>query len=117
MNKSEEIRVVSETGGAKGQKLERYDLIPVEPLAELARVYGAGAKKYAERNWEKGYDWGLSFAALQRHVQLFWSGESIDEETQRHHLACVIFHAMAMMEFERLGKGTDSRSGNTHVRD
>jgi hypothetical protein len=31
-----------------GDKL-RYDLIPVGPLAEVAKVYTIGAKKYADR--------------------------------------------------------------------
>ena len=97
------------TGGQKGSKMERYDLIPVEPLAEVARLYGVGAAKYAERNWELGYAWHLSYAALQRHANLFWGGESLDAETKRHHLASVIFHAMALMEFETQRKGTDDR--------
>ena len=108
MNEAE-VRVVSETGGEKGKKLARFDLIPVEPLWELARLYGAGASKYADRNWERGFDWSLSYAALMRHATLFWSGEDIDPETLRHHLASVVFHAFALMEFQAKGKGTDDR--------
>lgn len=107
---SGEVRTVSPTGGEKGQKLERFDLIPVLPLAEVARLYGAGASKYADRNWELGYAWSLSYAAMQRHANLFWGGESTDPETKRHHLAAVIFHAMALMEYEYKGKGTDDRA-------
>lgn len=254
-----EVRVRSDSGGEKGRKPERYDLIPVEPLAEVARLYGAGAEKYTrrgtcscaaiivqhmptiaadratresfdkvirnmpngsdktavvgalrilnasgpttsneatrpqgsgavehmdsppsstkqsspnraasverpresgtlttitppgesevpsvtdaisvlgswsddpppgfmqhlpgcpaltivsgDRNWELGYDWALSYAALSRHLNQFWGGESFDPETGRHHLSAVIFHAMALMEFERRGIGTDTRSG------
>lgn len=106
----EEVRVTSESGGQKGQKLARFDLLPVEPLTEVARLYGRGAEKYADRNWELGYPWSLSFAAMQRHAWLFWGGESIDPETQRHHLASVVFHALALMEFEARSKGTDDRS-------
>lgn len=97
------------TGGQKGSKLARFDLLPVRPLFEVARLYGAGAAKYEDRNWERGFNWSLSFAALQRHALLFWAGEQLDPETQRHHLASVIFHAMALMEFEAGGKGTDDR--------
>jgi hypothetical protein len=97
------------TGGQKGDKLARFDLIPVVPLWEVARLYGAGASKYADRNWELGYPWHLSYAAMMRHAALFWNGESFDEETQRHHLASVIFHAMALIEFEAREKGTDDR--------
>ena len=107
---SDEVRVTSATGGQKGQKLERFDLIPVGALLEVARVYGKGAEKYADRNWELGYAWSLSFAAMQRHAWAFWSGHSRDNETGVHHLASVIFHAMALMEFEGRSKGTDDRS-------
>ena len=106
----DEVRVTAPSGGEKGKKLARYDLLPVEPLREVARLYGRGAEKYADRNWELGYDWSLSFAAMQRHAWAFWGGESIDPETERHHLASVVFHAMALMEYEAKGKGRDDRS-------
>jgi len=105
-----EVRSVDEvTGGEKGVKLQRYDLIPVAPLEEVAKVFGKGAEKYEDRNWERGYAWSSSYASLQRHAQAFWDGESIDKEQERHHLGAVIFHAMALMEFELRGKGTDDR--------
>lgn len=107
---SKETRVIDPlTGGEKGQKLARFDLIPVGPLWEVASLYGAGAAKYADRNWERGFAWSLSYAALQRHANLFWNGESMDTETKRHHLSSVIFHAMALMEFESKKLGTDDR--------
>ncbi len=65
----EEVRIVNETtGGEKGQKLARFDLIPIGPLTRLAEHYGKGAAKYADRNWELGYDWSLSYGALMRHL-------------------------------------------------
>jgi hypothetical protein len=105
-----EVRVVDpETGGVKGKKLARFDLLPVGPLFELARLYGTGAEKYDERNWERGFAWSLAFAAMQRHAWLFWGGESVDPETRRHHLSSVVFHAFALMEFEVRGRGVDDR--------
>lgn len=87
------------TGGAKGGKPERFDLLPWAELAEVARLYGQGAKKYDDRNWEKGYELSLSFAAMMRHATLFWSGEDHDPETGCNHMASVVFHALAMMRF------------------
>lgn len=98
------------TGGKKGRKLARPGLIPVAPLMELARLYGAGSLKYEDRNWEKGYDWSLSFDALFRHAYQFWGGQSVDPETGVHHLAAVAWHAFALMLFEDEGLGTDDRS-------
>lgn len=94
-----ETRTVSSTGGEKGVKPERYDLIPVEALAKVARLYGRGAEKYEEHNWRKGYEWSKSYAALQRHANQFWAGEDIDEEMQLPHLTSVIFHALALLTF------------------
>lgn len=104
-----EVRITSDTGGMKGQKDYRYDLIPAEPLESLAHHYGKGAKKYAPNNWKKGYAWSLSYAALMRHLQAWWMGERIDPETGSHHLTAVVWHAFALMWFEYKGVGTDDR--------
>lgn len=97
------------TGGQKGTKLERYDLIPVGPLAEVARIYGKGAQKYADRNWEKSYKYSLSYAALQRHVNAFWAGEDKDAETGCSHLAAAVFHCFALMQFQETNPEQDDR--------
>lgn len=94
-----EVRTVSSTGGAKGVKLERFDLIPAEAMRLLARLYGEGAKKYAARNWEAGYEWSKSYGALQRHLWLFWSGEDIDEETGVPHVINAAWHCLAIAQF------------------
>lgn len=105
MSGQEERTTNATTGGQKGTKIERYDLIPAEPLRLLAELYGHGAKKYAERNWERGYNWSLSFAALQRHAWAFWSGEELipedpdDPTAGMPHLAAVAWHAFAMLEW------------------
>ena len=104
-----EVRKTSSTGGQKGSKAARFDLIPVGPLTDVAKLYGFGATKYDDRNWEKGYDWSLSYAALMRHVTQFWNGEDLDEETQLPHLASVVFHALAMMEWLKTHPEFDNR--------
>ena len=97
------------TGGQKGSKLARFDLLPYDVLTLVAEHFGKGAAKYEDRNWERGYDWGLSMAALQRHLAAFWDGEDVDEETGSFHLQAVIFHAMALLAFQIRDIGTDSR--------
>lgn len=104
-----EVRTVSSTGGEKGQKLARFDLIPVGPLTELAKHYGRGARKYADRNWEKGYEWSKNYAALQRHLFAFWDGEDIDEETGTPHIVAVAWHAFALAEFMNTHPEFDDR--------
>lgn len=103
-----EIRVTDATTGAeKGSKLARFDLIPPEALWGIAEVFGRGARKYADRNWEKGYKWGLSVAALQRHLYSWLMGESLDQETGAHHLLQVAWHAMVLFTYELRNLGTD----------
>jgi hypothetical protein len=110
LSETGEVRVVDpETGGAKGQKPARFDLLPPDVLFALAEHYGKGAEKYDDHNWRKGYAWSLSFAALNRHLWAFWGGELIDPETGSPHLAAVLFHAAALLHYSQNGKGTDDR--------
>lgn len=97
------------SGGEKGQKSARFDLIPPEALSELAVMYGKGAEKYAGRNWEKGYAYCLSFGAMLRHSYRWFRGEDNDPETGVHHMAAVAFHAFALMTFQARKVGTDDR--------
>lgn len=96
-----EVRIVNEdTGGEKGTKPERMELIPYGPLRKyVAPLYGEGAKKYADHNWRRGFAWSLSSGALMRHYALWMEGEDFDEETGCHHLASVVFHALALLHF------------------
>ena len=106
----EETRGVDpQSGGQKGIKLERFGLMPPKELASVAAVYGFGAKKYADRNWQKGYSWTWSYDALQRHLNLFWAGEFLDSESGLPHLAHAIFHCLALMYFHNNSIGKDDR--------
>jgi rubredoxin len=107
---TEERRVRNDrTGGEKGQKLARYDLIPVYPLTALAEHYGRGAEKYFDRNWELGVNWSLPYAALMRHVTAWWNGEETDPETGTSHLSAVAWHAFALLEYTKTHPELDDR--------
>lgn len=106
---SGEIRTTSATGGEKGTKPERYDLIPIGALAQIAQLYGRGAEKYAAHNWRKGYEWSKSYAALQRHATQFWNGEDHDPEMELPHMASVAFHALALLTFMEEQRDFDDR--------
>lgn len=106
---TDETRVTSASGGQKGQKLARYDLIPSAALRQVAELYGVGARKYSDNNWRRGYDWSLSFAALQRHAWQFWNGEDLDEESGQPHMASVAFHALALLTFMEEQRVYDNR--------
>ena len=94
---SAEVRSVSRTGGEKGTKDERFDLIPISALTQLARHYGVGARKYADNQWRKGYEWSKSYAALMRHMTAHWDGETHDPESGLPHLAHAGCHVAFML--------------------
>lgn len=114
MSKNEKV-AVSSTGAVKAGNLERFDLVPVEALREIAEHFGKGALKYEDRNWEKGMQWGKLYAALMRHLTSFWAGEDYDickcspvvEElpcggcgaTGSKHITAVAWHALALSTY------------------
>lgn len=115
----EEKRVVDPTtGGAKGSKLARFSLIPWSILREVAEHFGRGARKYADRNWERGYAWHLSYDAMMRHAEAFWNREDIDPDpelidedgvSRTRHIIAVVWHALVLAWFSRYNVGTDDR--------
>ena len=118
----QELRMMDpETGGQKGQKLRRYDLLPVTALDAAAEHFGRGAAKYEDRNWERGYNWSLSYGALLRHLTAWWNGEDMDPDPEMagsHHLDAVLFHAMVLRTFATRNTDKDDRphgnSSGTH---
>ena len=87
----------------------RYDLLPPELLEAVATILDFGAKKYGERNWESGMDWGRPFAALQRHLWSWWNGEDLDQETYKSHLWHAACNIAFLIAYESRQVGTDSR--------
>lgn len=89
----------------KDHKL-RWDLLPLEDVEELVRVYTAGSYKYGDNTWQ-GLDNGYERykAALLRHLMEYERGNRIDEETGCMHLAQVAWNAIAMLHLDRNNKG------------
>lgn len=113
---SGEVRVTSATGGRKGTKMCRPDLIPAKAHLELATHYANGAEKYTERdedgnvihdggnNWRLGYEWSKSIAALERHLLAFKAGEDYDEPWPNgnrgsKHIIAAAWHCLTLATF------------------
>lgn len=180
MATSEVILTDPTTGGKKGAKLERYDLIPIEPFRQIAsafhemaddsmavlspggyildraadfwfrntgpatlafiavaalramelelgpsnakliglpinaveegaRTFGFGSDKYSDRNWELGYRWSMSWAALIRHAKLHADGQIRDEQSGLMHLAHVFWHCTVLLEWHQTHPELDDR--------
>ena len=98
------------TGGRKDDSGKlRWDLLPVRPMEEVVKVYTLGAKKYADRNWEKGISYCRIFGAMMRHAWAWFRGETYDQKDGQHHLASVVWCALALMQYERTRTEFDDR--------
>lgn len=97
------------TGGKKNQKLAQIGALDPGSLLAVAEVAGFGATKYARYNFLKGYDWSLSFDAMQRHLFLWYSGVDTDEESGLSHMAHAAWHCLTLLAFQERGLGTDTR--------
>ena len=114
------LSVDAKTGAAKGVKLARFDLVPMDALIELAEHFGKGEQKYPSDpdgtpNWSKGYAWSKSTQAAMRHLAQFIGGEDIDPETGSKHVIAVMWHMAALAHYMNTKTGTDDRwqHGNT----
>ena len=74
----------------------RYDLLPVYALKRLARHFENGAKKYTERNWERGQPLSRYLDSAIRHAFEFLGG-SRDED----HAAAAAWNILCMIETEQ----------------
>ena len=87
----------------------RLDLMPPELITAIGSVLTMGAAKYTDRNWEKGMKWGRVYAALQRHLLAWHSGETADPESGMSHLwhagCCIAF----LITYEQRNIGEDDR--------
>lgn len=87
----------------------RFDLLPPHALEKLVEVYTYGARKYADRNWEKGMAWSRTFGAIMRHAWKFWKGEDYDKESGLHHMAHAAFNCLALVEYTKTKPEFDNR--------
>ena len=120
----EDQEILARASGAGGGRKDdagklRIELFPPEALFAISDVLTAGARKYEDRNWEKGMRWSRPFGALMRHMWAWWGGKGptsrnflfgdTDDETGRSHLwhagCCMVF----LITYEERGVGGDDR--------
>lgn len=102
----------------------RLELVPPELALAVGAVLTFGARKYGDRNWERGMSWGRIFGALMRHLWAWWGGKGpttrsfllgeLDDETGLSHLwhagCCIGF----LIAYEERNIGTDDRGKAGH---
>ena len=70
----------------------RCDLLPACAVLRLARRYEAGAKKYSDRNWEKGIPVHSFIDSAIRHLMNY-----LDGQTDEDHLCAAAWNLMEAM--------------------
>jgi hypothetical protein len=73
----------------------RFDLLPMRALQRLARHFEGGAKKYGDRNWEKGQPISRYMDSAIRHACKYIQGER-DED----HLIAAAWNIMCAADTE-----------------
>jgi len=98
-NGTREIQIengaVRENQSGKG----RPDLISPFALTRLAKHYENGAKKYGDRNYEKGMKFSRYTASMFRHIIAWMKGDELED-----HLAAIAWNAFAIMHHQELGQ-------------
>jgi hypothetical protein len=103
----------TETGAVReslGATYTRH--IPLEAIAAAAVSFEYGAKKYADRNWEKGLPWQQMIDSLKRHVEDFERRRDYDdgEDGSDLHQVCMIMASAMMLTASVIREiGTDDR--------
>lgn len=93
----------------------RFDLIPPEADIALAEILTFGAKKYADRNWEKGMKWSRCVASLKRHMSRWESGELLDPETNKPHLWHMLCNVAFLVTYSDREIGTNDIPAYNHT--
>lgn len=92
-------------GTAEGKP--RFSLLSVWATEGLAKVFTAGAKKYAAHNWAKGLSWSETIDSLERHLAAFKKGEELDDGpggTGLPHIDQVAWNAHVLSHFTKLSQ-------------
>ena len=95
--------------GRKNKGDVQLHAIPWEALQELGKAYAMGGDKYDDYNFRKGFDWSLSYDAMQRHAGAFWNREDDDTESGLHHMAHAAWHALTLLFFSLTDRGVHDR--------
>ncbi len=75
----------------------RIDLVSPFAMERLGKWLEQGARKYSERNWEKGIPLNRTLASLHRHLNQYQQGDDSED-----HLAAIMCNAMFLLHGEAM---------------
>ena len=93
-------KVIHESGATRHNDIgeARFDLISPYALEALARVYGHGASRHGDRNWEQGLPKGDTLNRVLRHLAAYMKGNTDDD-----HLGHAFWGLAALIHFTETG--------------
>lgn len=90
----------------------RWDLMPVEAMEEVIKVFGFGATKYGDFNWQKNDAELMRLSAsVDRHHNDWKKGRKLDHESGLYELAHMVTTGLMLLHHEVMGTGIDNRPG------
>jgi hypothetical protein len=93
-------KVVEQVGIKHDSGKPQLDLVPASLEESVGQILTMGAKKYAAHNWRNGINYSRIVASLKRHLNEFYKGNLIDEESGKPHLWHVGCNVAFLIEFE-----------------
>ncbi len=108
MPRKNKKNVTGMTDNEIGRKDDRADnkpmweLLPMETIEDVVKVFTFGANKYAPNNWknlENGKD--RYYAAAMRHIVAWRKGERLDKETGLTHLSHALCDLVIVAELDK----------------
>jgi len=90
----------------------RVDLLPIDPMIQIAEVFTFGSKKYFANSYRQGETvvWSRTYGSVLRHLFAFWNGEDTDPESGMSHLAHAGTQLMILMEHAKYNQDKDDRN-------
>jgi len=95
---------------AAGAAKPSIAVIPSSALYAAAAAHMDGAYKYGAHNWRiSGVRASTYYAAVQRHLQAWWEGEQLADDSGIPHLGHALACINILIDAETCGKLTDDR--------
>ena len=111
-----EIIITGKDGSGKDDRVDnkpRWELLPLDAVEEIVKVYTMGAKKYADNAWKTIPDAHRRYlAALFRHIAAYERGERKDSESGLSHLAHAAWNAIAILWLDLHKDDSHDNDGN-----
>jgi len=80
----------------------RYDLISPIALKRLAIHMENGARRYADRNWEKGLPLNRYYDSAMRHMQRYLLDRMLGKDHEEDHLAAAMWNIHCLIHTEEM---------------